>query len=409
MMIEQRPAKVGPAGAAELGAFLKDASERGDVLEIQGGNTLASMGQPVQAAHTVLSTQKLRRVLAYEFENLTVSVEAGLTLRALRALLAERNQFVPLDAPRAQHATVGGTLAAGWLGPRRHLLGRSRDYVIGSRVALADGTLVAAGGMVVKNVTGYDMSKLYIGSFGTLGVLVSANFKTLPLPAQARLFTARLPEHSWLRTLTHVGELEVPPTAALWVHGFSKSIAGDDGTDGRVMILLEGSAALIERGTRELRAALGRGGVPETAIHNEGARDLFERALDGYVAPTGQRSITYRIFGTPDNIESMVREVYGLAREHALAPEAIADILNGDIAFRLSAKDARAFAERIEAFDDALHASYARAQIIAGQSPVRPSLNLWGELPPAIEKMRALKVLFDPARILNPGRFIGGI
>ena len=109
----------------------------------------------------------------------------------LSTLLAAQGQFVPFDAPQPQYATLGGTLAAGWLGPRRHRYGRPRDYLIGSTIVLADGTIARAGGMVVKNVAGYDMSRLYVGSFGTLGVLVQANLKTIPLAAAARVSSLR--------------------------------------------------------------------------------------------------------------------------------------------------------------------------------------------------------------------------
>ena len=98
-----------------------------------------------------------------------------------------------LTAPLPAEATVGGTLAAGWRGPRRHLYGPPRDWAIGSSVVLTDGTVARAGGMVVKNVAGYDLSRLYVGSFGTLCVQVRANLKTLPLPQRTRAFQAALP------------------------------------------------------------------------------------------------------------------------------------------------------------------------------------------------------------------------
>ncbi|MBV8244516.1 MAG: FAD-binding protein, partial [Candidatus Eremiobacteraeota bacterium] len=170
--------RVVPAGIADVQRIVAEANARATPVAIEGGNTLTGMGLPGTAAF-VLSTAALKRVKSYSAADLTVSVESGMTVRTLRTLLAETRQFVPIDAPRAQHATVGGTLAANWLSPRRHLYGRARDFVIGSQIVLADGTLAHAGGMVVKNVAGYDMSRLYVGSFGTLGILTSLNFKTL--------------------------------------------------------------------------------------------------------------------------------------------------------------------------------------------------------------------------------------
>jgi len=401
--------RIVPKTVPQLQTFVREANERGSALRIEGGNTLRGMGKPLSREGATLCTTALRAVHTYTFADLTVSVGAGITLRALRSLLAEHDQFVPLDAPRAQHATVGGTLAAGWLGPRRHLFGRPRDYVIGTHIVLADGTLAAAGGMVVKNVTGYDMSKLYVGSFGTLGILVSANFKTLPAPPCARVFIAKLPEETRLRATAAVARLEVTPSAALWIYGFKKSVDGEDGIDGRILLLLEGSSPLIERATRDVRSALGRAGVPETQVIDTGALQAYDRAVDACVATIGERSVTFRLSGTPQDSEARVRAVYVIARKHELAAESILDLMNGDLFARVSGKDARAFSQRIEGLDDALHDVFPKTMLVAGDSPIRSALNVWGEPAAAIAQMRALKAAFDPKGTLNPGRFVGGI
>ncbi|MDQ6929077.1 MAG: FAD-binding oxidoreductase [Candidatus Eremiobacteraeota bacterium] len=408
-MIGRAVATLAPTSVAELQSVLRDVNERGDALVIEGGKTHAGMGYPPERDAAALSTGKLKRVIAYEFADLTVSVEAGLTVRALRAALAERGQFIPIDVPRAHEATIGGSLATAWLGPRRHLFGRPRDYIIGSKMVLADGTIACAGGMVVKNVAGYDMSRLYVGSFGTLGVLASANFKTLPAPASARAFVAKLPEGTRLRAMAQVQALAIPPSAALWVHGFRKSIDGDEGDDGRMFVLLEGSNDLISRATRDLRSALGRAGVPETTIIDGGARDAYDRALDALAANIGERSLTYRILGGPDDIDDGLRAAYACAHLHELTAESVVDVINGDLYFRVNGKDAHAFSERAEIFDEAFHLRFPKAIVVASASPMRAALQVWGEPPNAIERMRNLKKQFDPKRTLNPGRFVGAI
>jgi glycolate oxidase FAD binding subunit len=324
-------------------------------------------------------------------------------------LLSTQGQFIPFDAPRPQYGTVGGTLAAGWLGPRRHFYGRVRDYLIGSTIVLADGTIARAGGMVVKNVSGYDMSRFYVGSFGTLGVIVQANFKTVPLPKQARLFLARLPEGTRTRACAQLAAAPMRPAAAFWIDGFHNAVDGDDGSEGRVAVLLEGSEALLERATRELRSALGRAGVPETRVLDAGARESFQRVVDAYVACLGERSVTYRIASSPQACEPNALRANELARRFELRTDAIVDVLNGDIILRVSDFDARALGTKIEAFDDALHETEPRAQVIASEHPNRIYLRVWGEPPPAVAQMQALKTQFDPKRTLNPGRFVGGI
>ena len=397
-----------PADAEELAGLLAACDRERRAVAVEGGGTLAGMGAAVESAITIV-TSKLNAMIAHERADLTASAQAGMTLHAFGKALAKAGQFVPLDAPVRKHATIGGTLSAGWGGPRRHLYGRPRDFVIGSGVALADGTIAKAGGMVVKNVTGYDMSKLYIGSFGTLGVLVSANFKTLPSPKAARAFHHPLPLGSRSRAIAQLQTMVATPAAAFWIEGFAKEIAGADADDGRLFVLMEGSEAFLDRATRDLRSALGRAGVPETHVVDAGAREAFERTCDAYVAVVADRSATFRSLGDPTDVEERALTMRAVAHRFELRADLLVDVMNGDAVLRVSDADANAFAAKIRIFDGALHDDIPVAQLLASGSAARPYLNAWGTPPPAIAAMRALKERFDPNGILNPGRFVGGI
>ncbi len=393
----------------ELSASLADAHRDRTPVTIVGGDTLRGMGRPPLADAIPLSVRGLDAIVEDAPADLTIAVQGGVTLRALAQTLARHGTQVPFDAPLPGEATVGGTLAAGWLGPRRHLYGRPRDVAIGSTIVLADGTVARAGGMVVKNVSGYDMSRLYIGSFGTLGVLARINLKTIAAPERTRLFAIRLPEHTRARAFAVLASLRVVPAAAWWVQGYKAQIDGDDGAEGRMLVFLECSDAVLEGATRELRSALGRAGVPETRVIDTGTRESFERAIDAYVANVGERSITYRMHGFVDEAEARALGAIALARQFELRADTIVDAMNGDVILRVSDLDARALGAKIEMFDDALHDLAPSAFVIAGAHPSRALLQVWGAAPAALERMRALKARFDPHGILNPGRFVGGL
>ncbi len=381
----------------------------GEKIQIVGGATLAGMGFPPERLDVTLATTALTGVVANERADLVFAMQAGTPIQSITALLAGQGQFVPFDAPLPQYATLGGTLAAGWLGPRRHLYGRIRDYLLGSTIVLADGTIARAGGMVVKNVAGYDMSRLYVGSFGTLGVLTRANLKSIPSPQYARLFLASLPEHTRERACAQLAALRIAPAAAFCIDGFHHAIDGDEGVEGRILALLEGSEAQLERATLELRSALGRAGVPETRIVEAGAREAFQRVVDAYVACLGERSVTYRLNSVAQETDGCALSLQHLARRFELCSETIADVMNGDVVLRVSDFDPHAFGAKIEFFDEALHEVQPRAQVIASEHPRRSYLRVWGAPPAAIDRMRALKQRFDPNRTLNPGCFVDGI
>jgi glycolate oxidase FAD binding subunit len=398
-----------PKDVEALSKILARSDRAREKIQIVGGGTLMGMGFPPEHIDITLSTTALTGIVANKRGDLVIAALAGTPIADIAALLGPQGEFVPFDAPHPHYATLGGTLAAGWLGPRRHLYGRLRDYLIGSTIVLADGSIARAGGMVVKNVAGYDMSRLYVGSFGTLGVLVQANLKTTVSPPRTRLFLAALPEQTRERAFSHLAALRIPPSAAFWIDGFHHAIDGDEGPEGRVLVLIEGSDALLERATLELRSALGRAGVPETRIVDAGAREAFERVVDAYVACLGERSVTYRTYPAPADSQRSALDLNELARRFGLRSETIADVMNGDVILRVSDLDSHAFGSKIEAFDDALHDREPRAQVVAGKHPHRAHLRVWGAAPAAIEQMRALKARFDPNRTLNPGCFVDGI
>jgi glycolate oxidase FAD binding subunit len=408
-MIAAAPDRETPKTLETLSETLARCDREGLKVLVEGGKTLSGMGPVMPRADLTLLTTGLNAILSHEYHDLTCSAQSGVRVAQLNTALARHGQFIPIDVPLRKKATLGGSLAAGWAGPRRHLYGRARDFVIGSQVALADGTLAKAGGMVVKNVSGYDMSKLYIGSFGTLAVFTQLNFKTLPLPKHRRALIAPLPEATRPRAIEQIASLVVAPAAAFCVEGFGKNIDGADDIDGRVLLYFEGTEELIERATLDTRSALGKAGVPETAIVDTGAAESFDRTLDACVANKRGRSITYRVLGPPGEVETRAVRLRDGCNRHELFTDVLFDVMNGDVFVRASERDAARFGEKIAACHADVRDAEPRAAIVAGDTIARATFEPWGALPPGIEKMRAMKARFDPHGTLNPGRFIGGI
>ncbi len=397
-----------PADVEALRTIVARCAREGKPIAIAGGGTLRGIGRRA-AARVIVSTRALTGIVAYEPGDLTMGALSGTTLAQIRATLATHGQFLPLDAPFPERATLGGTVAAAWPSPRRHRYGAVRDLVIGIHVVLAGGTDVKAGGMVVKNVTGYDVGKLHIGAHGTLGILWRINVKTVPLPSRARAILAPLPEGTGARAVGYLHALSVEPHAAWWITGFEREIEEREGEEGLLAVRFEGSEATIERATRDLRMLLGKAGVPSARILDAEADALLQRIVNASVTPLGERSVTYRLGGLPSHAVETMRSFRSCARDHALRADCIVDLCNGDVIIRACDLDAVAFAAKAERFDDAVHALAPNAVVIACENAIRDDLAVWGTDAVPAELFRRVKDAYDPDHLLNPGVFVGGI
>ena len=380
---------VEPVDAQAVAAALRDAADAGEAVVVFGGGTLQRAANAPSRYDVALSTRRLDAIAAYDPRELTAGLGAGVTLEALDRELAAHGQFLPLDAPFPARATIGGTLAAGWAGPRRTAYGRPRDLLIGATIALTDGTLATSGGMVVKNVTGYDMARLYVGSHGTLGALVRANFKVLPAPAVRRVAVAPFEPEMRERAIAHALAMTFEPSALLVLDGFRDAVGPDHP---RIIALLEGSDAVVERATRELRSSLGAAGIAETRLlDGADAARAYQRIVDAYATSALADDVTLLARGLPSEAASRADAV-----RHALGgAETIADLRTGDVVVR-TREDA-----------EAVRAVLGRATVLVAGA--LREVDAWGKPPASLDVMRALKARFDPSGALAPGRFVGGI
>jgi len=190
---------VAPSDLAEAERVLGSAAAQAQTLSFAGGGTEAGFGYPLESADLTIDTKRLARVVEYAPADMVVEVEAGITLAALQATLAENRQRLALDPPAPERATLGGLLATNAFGPRRTRFGSLRDLIVGVSLVRADGVRVRGGGRVVKNVAGFDLPKIAVGSLGTLGLIATATFRLHPLPEAARALRMRVPRDGILR------------------------------------------------------------------------------------------------------------------------------------------------------------------------------------------------------------------
>src|SRR5918999_2095359 len=189
-----------PADAKEVSEALRVCRETDAAVTPWGGGTAVKLGNLPERVEVIIDLSKLNRVVEHDHANLTATVQSGITLDAMKEITAGARQFVPFDVPSPQRSTIGGIAAANLNGARRGCYGSVRDLVIGMKVALPTGERIKAGGKVVKNVAGYDMCKLFVGSLGTLGIITEVTLRMAPLPETAAtlVISGALPDVSAL-------------------------------------------------------------------------------------------------------------------------------------------------------------------------------------------------------------------
>ncbi|MDP9112649.1 MAG: FAD-binding oxidoreductase [Acidobacteriota bacterium] len=351
---------VEPQSEEEAAEILRAANEDGASVIPRGGGTKSDWGNPPRRTDVMLSTVNLNRVIEHAWADLTVTVEAGCTIAELQRTLAQHGQRLAVDPLWPEKATVGGVVSTNDTGALRLRYGGLRDLIIGVTLALADGTLARSGGKVVKNVAGYDLSKLVTGAFGTLAVITSATFRLHPLPKHVHAVTAAVPDLPAMQHLLNkILETQLVP-AALQV----RVGAGAPQID----VLFEGTEEGIYAQVDRLR---------EMTPLIENDAEVFQRLDAGA-----------KISVLPARIAETLEGLDGYAIVQATG-------IGWVQSPRLSQ-----MREKIESMDGSL----------VLMRPY-PSLDAWGSTAggDALPLMRAIKQRFDSRGILNPGVFVGGI
>ena len=397
---------VAPADAAGVAAAVRLAREAQLALVPAGRATHLEIGHPPRRYDAALSTRRMARIIAHEAGDMTVTVEAGVTIGALQYALAAERQWLPLDPPRAAEMTVGGLIAADRSGPLRCAYGKVRDWLLGVRVVMADGACVRGGGRVVKNVAGYDLPKLFAGSFGTLGVIVEATFKVRPLPDAEAMFV--WPTPTFADALSCARRTTAAPLFPTVLEAINDPAGESIGVETGPCLVIgcDGATAHLEEQERRLEA-LSDGAARR--IDSERAAAL-RRALADFSQPANEDGIVVRLSALPSALAALLGTVETAAAERGIVCEIAAHAGNG-VAWcqLLGAAELSALAE----FADWLrkrgreHAAWVVFESLP--EGLRGWVDPWGFDAPARQLMTGIKRALDPDDVFSPGRFVGGI
>jgi glycolate oxidase FAD binding subunit len=417
-------AVVSPADEKEVAAILRFAGENDYNVVPQGAGTKQSIGTTPQRVDILLRTHRMNEVLHYDAGDLTLSVEAGMTIAEVQGILAKNSQFLPLDPMLPERATIGGVLAANAHGPMRSGFGSVRDYCIGINFVTGDGKTAKGGGKVVKNVAGYDLMKLIIGSMGTLAVITSANFKVFPLPKQTRTFIL---DCSDLATaIAQRDRIIASPLAPMCMELVSPRAHEYLSAKSEVR---DPDHYAPQQGMKraEVYSLVVRAGGSD-AVLNRYRKDLGE-AVSRELAGAEEINVWQRLSNFEDSIRtrhfncmvvnagvapSGVRAAYEAAEqsalEHNLLSASIGRAATGSLTFAfvplgVDPPNAMQFANVASSLRSRLPKGSA-AVVVHCPLEAKKRFDVWGSSANDMALMREVRAAMDPKNILNRGRFV---
>jgi glycolate oxidase FAD binding subunit len=397
---------VQPTTMDGVAGVVRAVAGQGGALVPAGNATHLDIGFPPRRYDVALCTNRLGRIVAHDAEDLTVTAEAGVTLYDLNERLQRAGQWLPFDPSRGRDVTVGGLIAADRNGPLRLAYGKVRDFLIGLRVVMADGTIVRGGGKVVKNVAGYDLPKLFVGSFGTLGVIVEATFKVRPKPPDMRLYV--VPMRSVSEATQRAMDMLRGRLVPVLLEAVNELAAETIGlpTGAALVAACAGSAADTTAQESLLRAETG-----DRLTRWEGSEmESLLSALRNFPQPADEEVLVVRLSARPADLPGLLQRIEAEAVARRIAPEIAVHAGNGVAWLQLSAdvdlQSVALFAEWIR-----LYARQSGGWLVFETLPrrLRGQVDPWGFSGPTLPLMVAIKQKLDPNRVFSPGRFVGGI
>ncbi len=395
MAIQSLPDHNRPASIDALAEMLREASECGSPVVPWGAGMHQYIGNPPPDGALFLHTGALNRIVDYTPSDLTITVEAGVSLAAIQEVLRPHGQWLPWELPGSTQATIGGLLAVGVAGPLRLGYGTARDRTLGMRMVLGDGRLVKSGGRVVKNVAGYDAHKLHIGALGTLGVIAEVTFKLAPLPerqatcqCECTTLGQALELAERLRVLEPAGLLVVSEASAPGVY--------------QLIARFDGVAAAV---ARRLASAAEAARAADARFDDTVAWEWVAGLLASYMTRDTGASVIVRAGVRPAALPALLAAVEHLAPQGQHSTVALCGV--GLAYMRWPTNDTLQSA--LAALRATLGPEGGYAVVESLPEELRSQIDVWGPVPQTFALMRELKARWDPRGVLNPGRYVGGM
>jgi glycolate oxidase FAD binding subunit len=398
-----------PQTPEDVGELVRQFAHENKAIYPYGGRTQIGVGYPASRPGMGIDLRSLTRVIDYPARDMTITVQAGITIRQLKQLLATENQRLPVDIPRADEATLGGSLAVNVSGSRRYGFGTLRDYVIGITVVNDEGQETKAGGRVVKNVAGYDLCKLHIGALGTLGVITQVTLKVRPTPETQALLTLGCCRDLLPLLLDKLHSTRTRPVCIDVLNtSAAKGLARRSATElpdapWVVIVGFEDSELSVTWQVQRLMSE-----IPATqvqglqALAGGACKMLWDALVELPLRP--EALLTFKANLLPFSTAEFCQRALEANAPPDLYAHAGSGIVWGHVNGDLTRDQACAMLENLT------RAAGDEGNVIVPHCPDdwKRSLPLWGKPRGDAELMRQVIAKLDPRRLFNTGRFLNG-
>ncbi|MXV84135.1 FAD-binding oxidoreductase [Candidatus Poribacteria bacterium] len=405
-----------PTSVQEIQEILQFAVNQNLSVMPAGAGTKLGIGNLPQKVDIVLATTRLNSVVEYEPADLTVTVEAGIRLKDLQTALAKHRQYLVLNPPSADRCTIGGIVATNASGSFRLRHGTARNQVLGLRVVQANGTVVKSGGKVVKNVAGYDLNKLYIGAFGTLGIITEVTLKLSPIPVQEAILTADFQnvQDAADTGLAIVGSQTLPMFVNLFVNSDPTRAKTETPPDENKPMLVVGFGGDPETVAWQLTQCQGimeqNGAIGVTIAEDESVQHLQEAVQEFSADDKNTESVVAKLNLKRTDLAEFATQI--VEANWTRNVQMMALLGSGVVSVNIpvaSDTDYQSLADALTRLRQTAMSKQGNLIIEIAPPELKRHIDVWGSVEGTLSLMKQIKAKFDPTGLLNPGRFISSI